>query len=91
MPVQSAVSRQDVEELAQEAADALHATAAQSAWDIARLTHETRTTFGRVETAMVDIDSRVASVDNRVQRLQAEQKEQEQRTQAALQSTTALE
>ena len=75
MPVQSAVSRQDVEELAQEVAAALHATAAQSSRDIAWLTHEIGTTFGRVEAAMFDMDSRVESVDDQVQRLQAEQRE----------------
>ena len=77
MPVQSAVLRQDVEELAQEAASALQATAAQSEWNIARLTHEMGTTFGRVEAAMFDMDSRVESVDDKVQRLQAEQREQQ--------------
>ena len=91
MPMQSAVSRQDVEELAQEAASAIQATAVQSAMGIARLTQETGTTFGRVEAAMFNMDSRVESVDDQVQRLQADQREQQQRTQAALQSTAALE
>ena len=91
LPVQSAVSRAEVEELARDAEYALQAIAEQSAWDVARLTHETRTTFGRVKAAMVDIDSRVESLDDRLLRLQEEQIQQQQRTQASLQSTAALE
>ena len=48
LPVQSVVSRAEVEELARDAESALQATAEQSAWDVARLTQETGTTFGRV-------------------------------------------
>ena len=57
LPVQSAVSRQEVEDLARDAGHALQTTVAQSAWDVACLTQETGTTFGRVEAAMVDMDS----------------------------------
>ena len=91
LPVQSAVSRAEVEELARDAGQALQATAEQSAWDVARLTQETGTTFGRVEAAMFDMDSRVESLDDRLLRLQDEQIQQQQRTQATLQSTAALE
>ena len=73
LPVQSAVSRAEVEELARDAESALQATAEQSAWDVARLTHETGTTFGKVEAAMMDMDSRVESLDDRLLRLQEEQ------------------
>ena len=89
--MQSVVSRAEVEALARDAESALHATAEQSAWDVARLTHETRTTFGRAEAAMVDMDSRVESLDDRLLRLQEEQIQQQQRTQATVQSTAALE
>ena len=58
---------------------------------MARLTHETGTTFGRVEAAMLDMDSRVESLDDRLLSLQTEQIQQQQRTQATLQSTAALE
>ena len=91
LPVQSAVSRAEVEDLARDAERALQATAEQSAWNVATLTQETGMTFGRVEAAMVDMDSRVGSLDDRLQRLQDEQNRQQQRTQATLQSTTALE
>ena len=91
LPVQSAISRAEVEELARDAESALQATAEQSAWDVARLTHETGTTFGRVEAAMLDMDSRVESLDDRLLRLQEEQVQQQQRTQTTLQSTAALE
>ena len=47
LPVQSAVSRAEVEELARDAENAPQATAEQSAWDVAHLTRETWTTFGR--------------------------------------------
>ena len=73
LPVQSAVSRAEVEDLARDAETALQATAEQAAWDVARLTHETGTTFGRVEAAMLDMDSRVESLDDRLFRLQEEQ------------------
>ena len=89
--MQSAVSRAKVEELARDAKNALQATAEQSAWDVARLTHETGTTFGRVEATMLDMDSRVESLDDRLFHLQEEQNQQQQRTQATLQSTAALE
>ena len=91
LPVQSVVSRAEVEELARDAESALQATAEQSTWDVARLTHETGTTFGRVEAAMLDMDSRVESLDDRLLSLQTEQIQQQQRTQATLQSTAALE
>ena len=91
LPVQSAISRAEVEELARDAENALQATAEQSAWDVARLTHETGTTFGRVEAAMLDMDSRVESLDDRLFRLQEEQNQQQQRTQTTLQSIAALE
>ena len=91
LPVQSAVSRAEVEELARDAEQALQATAEQLAWDVARLTHETGTTFGRVEAAMFDMDSRVESLDDRLLSIQTEQIQQQQRTQATLQSTAALE
>ena len=58
---------------------------------MARLTHETGTTFGRIEAAMMDMDSCVESLDDRLLRLQEEQIQQQQRTQTTLQSTTALE
>ena len=89
--LQSAVSRAEVEELARDAENALQATTEQSAWDVARLTHETRTTFGRVEATILDMDSRVESLDDRLFHLQEEQNQQQQRTQATLQSTAALE
>ena len=91
LPVQSAVSRAEVEDLARDAETALQATAEQAAWDVARLTQETGTTFGRVEVAMLDMDSRVESLDDRLFRLQEEQNQQQQRTQSSLQSTAALE
>ena len=91
LPMQSAVSRAEVEELARGAESALQATAEQSAWDVARLTHETGTTFGRVEAAMIDMDSRVESLDDRLLLLQEEQSQQHQCTQATLHSTVALE
>ena len=91
LPVQSAVSRAEVEELARDAENALQTTAEQSAWDVARLTQETGTTFGRVEAAMLDMDSRVESLDDRLLRLQEEQIQQQQRTQDTLHSTAVLE
>ena len=91
LPVQSAVSRAKVEELARDVESALQATVEQSAWDAARLTHETGTTFGRVEAAMMDMDSRVESLNDRLLRLQEEQIQQQQRTQDTLQSNAALE
>ena len=75
--VQSVVSRPEVEELARDAENALQTTAEQSAWDVARLTQETRTTFGRVEAAMLDMDSRVESLDDRLLHLQEEQIQQQ--------------
>ena len=71
--------------------NALQATAEQSAWDMARLTHETGTPFGRVKAAMMDMDSRVESLNDRLLHLQEEQIQQQQPTQTTLQSTTALE
>ena len=90
LPMQIAIIVEDVEALALEAKRALQAIAAQSSEDIARLTHETRTTFGRVEEAMHSMDSKVESIDDRLQRLRTEQAEQSQRTQATMQSTTML-
>ena len=58
---------------------------------MARLTQETGTTFGRVEAAMLDMDSRVESLDDRLFRLQEEQNQQQQHTQSSLQSIAALE
>ena len=77
LPVQFAVSRAEVEDLARDARRALQATAEQSAWDVARLTQETWTTFGRVEAVMVDMDSRVESMEDRLQHLQEEQMQQQ--------------
>ena len=92
LPVQLIVSRAEVEDLARDAETALQATMEQAAWDVARLTQEIGTTFGRVEAAMLDMDSRVESLDDRLYRLQKEQnQQQQQRTQATLQSATALE
>ena len=73
LPVESAVSSAEVEDLTRDAETALQATAEQAAWDVARLTHETGTTFGRVEAAMVDMDSLVESLDDRLYSLQEEQ------------------
>ena len=73
LAVQFAVSRAEVEELARGVENALQATVEQSAWDVACLTHEIGTTFGRVEAAMLDMDSRVESLDDRLHRLQEEQ------------------
>ena len=75
--MQSAVSRAEVKELARGAENALQATTEQSAWDVACLTHETGTTFGRVEAAMLDMDSRVESLDDRLFHLQEEQHQQQ--------------
>ena len=69
LPVQSVVSRAEVEELAKDAESALQAIAEQSAWDVARLNHKTGTTFGTVEAAMLDMDSRVESLNDRLLRL----------------------
>ena len=91
LPVQTVVTVQDVEALAWEADRALQATATQSAAGIAHLTHETGTTFGRVETAMQNMDSRVDSMDARLQQLRTEQDEQLQCTEATRQSTAELE
>ena len=89
--MQSIVSRAEVEELSRDAEQALQATSEQSAWDVARLTQETGTIFRRVEAAMLDMDSRVESLDDRLLSLQTEQIQQQQRTQATIQSTAALE
>ena len=91
LPVQSAVSRAEVEDLVRDAETALQATVEQAAWNVARLTRETGTTFGRVEAAMMDMDLRMESLDDRLYRLQEEQNQQQQCTQATLQSTAALE
>ena len=91
LPVQSAVFRAEVEELARDAENALQATAEQSAWDVARLTHETGTTFERVETAMMDMDSRVESLDDRLHRLQEGRYSSNNALRQLSQSTAALE
>ena len=91
MPTQVAVSVQDVEALAMEAERVLQSTAASAAEDIVRLTQETGETFGRVEEAFSEMDSRVESIGTSLQELQGQQQEQAQRTQASLQSTAALE
>ena len=91
MPVQTAVTVEDVEALALEAERALQATAAQSAAGLASLTFETGTTFNRVEEAMSHMDAKVESVDERLQRLHREQAEQVQHTKATRQSTAILE
>ena len=84
MPTQAAVSMQDVEALAMEAGRALQSTAASAAEDIVRLTQETGETFGRVEEAFSEMDSRVESIGTSLQELQGQQQEQAQRTQASL-------
>ena len=61
MPAQSTVSMQDVEALARDAQRALQDTATSAVEDIARLTQETGETFGRVEEAFGEMDSRVES------------------------------
>ena len=71
--MQSAVSRAEVEDLVRDAETTLQAIAEQATWDVARLTHEIGTTFGKVEVAMLDMDSRVESLDDRLYRLQEEQ------------------
>ena len=58
-----------MEDLARDVETVLQATAEQAAWDVARLTQETGTIFGRVEAAMLDMDSRVESLDDRLYRL----------------------
>ena len=82
--MQTAISRTEVEDLARDAETALQATVEQAVWDVAHLTHETGTTFGRVEAAMVDMDSCVESLDDKLHRLQEEQTQQQQRTQGTL-------
>ena len=91
MPAQSAVSVQDVEALARDAQRALQDTATSAAEDIARLTQETGETFGRVEEAFGEMDSRVESMGTTLQQVQDQQLEQSRRTQATLQAATILE
>ena len=91
MPAQTAVTVQDVQALSMEAQRALQDTAASTAQNIAKLTQETGETFGRVEEAFDDMDSRVGSITTKVEKLQNQQQEQLQRTQASMQSTAALE
>ena len=62
MPMQSTISVQDVEALAREAEHALQNTTTKIVEDIACLTQETRETFGRVEEAFGDMDSKVESM-----------------------------
>ena len=69
LPMQSAISRAKVEDLARDAKTMLQAIVEQAAWDVACLTQETGTTFGRVEAAMMDMDSLVESLDDRLYRL----------------------
>ena len=71
--VQSAVYKAEVEDLARDAETALRAAAEQVAWDVACSTRETGTTFGRVEAAMLDMDSHVESLDDRLYNLWEEQ------------------
>ena len=91
MPAQTAVTVEDVQELSRDAQRVLQDTAASTAAEIAKLTQETGETFGRVEDAFGDMDSRVESMGQTVERLRDQQNEQLQRTQANLQSTVALE
>ena len=73
MLAQSVVSVQDVEALARDAQRALQATSTSAAEDIARLTQETRETFGRVEEAFGEVDSRVESMGTTLQQVQDQQ------------------
>ena len=91
MPAQSAVSVQDVEALARDAQRALQDTATSAAEDIARLTQETGETFGRVEEAFGEMDSRVESMGTTLQQVQDQQSEQSRRTQATLHAAAILE
>ena len=91
MPAQSAVSVQDVEALARDAQRALQDTATSAAEDITRLTQETGETFGRVEEAFDEMDSRVESMGTTLQQVQDQQSEQSRRTQATLQAAAILE
>ena len=91
MPAQTAVTVQDVQALSMEAQRALQDIAASTTQDIAKLTQETGETFGRVEEVFDDMDSRVGSINTKVEKLQDQQQEQLQRTQASMQSTAALE
>ena len=77
LPVQDNVTMQDVQELAKEAGRALQSTAASAAADIASLTQETGATFGRVEQAYGEMDSRVESMGTTVEQLQAQLQEQQ--------------
>ena len=76
LPMQSTVTMQDVQDLASEAASALQSTAAQSAAGIAALTQETGATFGRVEQAYSEMDSKVESMGTTVGQLQEQQRRQ---------------
>ena len=80
LPMQTVVTAADVQELASEAARALQSTAAQSAAGIASLTQETGATFGRVEQAYSEMDSRVESMGTTVGQLQEQQQRQLQST-----------
>ena len=91
LPMQTAVTMQDVQDLASEAARALQSTAATATANIANLTQETGETFGRVEQAYSGMDSRVESMGTTVEQLQEQQQRQLQSTEVTRQSTVALE
>ena len=75
LPAQASVIVEDVQALSMEAQRALQNTAASTAQDIAKLTQETGETFGRVEEAFGDMDSRVESISTTVEQLQGQQQE----------------
>ena len=69
MLAQATVLVQDVDALARGAERALQDTVASTTEDIARLTQETRETFGLVEEAFFEIDSRVESMGRKLEQL----------------------
>ena len=80
LPMQTVVTAEDVQDLASVASRALQNTAAQSPAGIANLTQETGRTFGRVEKAYSEMDSRVESIGTSVGQLQKQQQRQLQST-----------
>ena len=76
MLAQSAISKENVEVMPREAECELQETAAHNPEGLARLTQETGTTFGRVEEAFGDMDSRVESMDASLQQLREQHEEQ---------------